>query len=491
MFNIGCSLYLTADVSKGYNMSTTHDSRPSRTEHDLLGDKEVPAAAYYGVETVRALENFHITGVPIRQYPELIQALAMVKLATARANRDVGELPEDVFHAIEAACLEVMNGALHAQFQVDVIQGGAGTSVNMNANEVIANRALELMGHEKGEYEFCDPHDHVNRSQSTNDVYPSALHLAIVIANDELIAELRDLVAAFRAKGEEFKPVLKMGRTQLQDAVPMTLGQEFDAFGESLENETDALERIEQVLLEVNLGGTAVGTGLNAPAGYTERCVHHLGKITGKGIYRARDLVEATQDTQAFILYSSMLKSLAIKLSKICNDLRLLSSGPRAGFNEINLPAMQPGSSIMPGKVNPVIPEVVNQVCYRAIGSDHTVTLAAEAGQLQLNVMEPVIAYCILESQTMFMNAARTLRENCVEGIAVNEDVCQHYVDTSIGIVTALNPLLGHGTATDLAREALSTGRGVVELIREKELLTEEQIMSVLDPAKMAGPTRE
>jgi aspartate ammonia-lyase len=421
----------------------------------------------------------------------MIQALAMVKLATARANHDVHELEDDVFRAIEGACLEIMNGALHAQFQVDVIQGGAGTSVNMNANEVIANRALELMGRERGEYQYCHPHDHVNRSQSTNDVYPSALHMAIVLANDGLIAELRDLVAAFRAKGREFMPILKMGRTQLQDAVPMTLGQEFDAFGESLENETDALARIEHVLLEVNLGGTAVGTGLNAPAGYTDRCVFHLGEITGKEIYRARDLVEATQDTQAFILYSSMLKSLAIKLSKICNDLRLLSSGPRAGLNEINLPAMQPGSSIMPGKVNPVIPEVVNQVCYRAIGSDHTVTLAAEAGQLQLNVMEPVIAYCILESQTMFMNAARTLRENCVEGITANEAVCRNYVDFSIGIVTALNPLLGHGTATDLAREALATGRGVVELIREKKLLTDEQILSVLDPAKMAGTTRE
>jgi aspartate ammonia-lyase len=491
--DIGSSLFLTAEIPLGYDMSTSDkadSARLTRTEHDLLGDKEVPAAAYYGVETVRALENFHITGVPIRQYPELIQALAMVKLATARANHDVGELPDDVFHAIEAACLEIVNGALHAQFQVDVIQGGAGTSVNMNANEVIANRALELMGRQKGDYKVCNPHDHVNKSQSTNDVYPSALHMAIVLANDELVAELADLVEAFRAKGEEFKTIMKMARTQLQDAVPMTLGQEFDAFGESLENEKDALARIEHVLLEVNLGGTAVGTGLNAPAGYAGRCVFHLSQITGKEIYRAKDLVEATQDTQAFILYSSMLKSLAIKLSKICNDLRLLSSGPRAGFNEINLPAMQPGSSIMPGKVNPVIPEVVNQVCYRAIGSDHTVTMAAEAGQLQLNVMEPVIAYCILESQTMFMNAARTLRENCIEGITVNEEVCQHYVNTSIGIVTALNPLLGHGTATKLAREALATGRGVVELIREQNLLTEEQILSVLDPAKMTGRQR-
>ncbi len=473
-------------------MTQAHDQDEAvRIEHDLLGDKPVPTVAYYGIQTVRALENFHITGVPIRQYPELIQALAVVKLAAARANHDLAELPDDVFKAIESACQEVKDGSLHAQFQVDVIQGGAGTSVNMNANEVIANRALELMGYEKGSYEHCDPHDHVNCSQSTNDVYPSALHIAILLANDELIEELRDLVAAFRSKGQEFGRILKMGRTQLQDAVPMTLGQEFDAFGESLENEVTALERIESVLLEVNMGGTAIGTGLNAPEGYVERCVHHLREITGKGIYAAENLVEATQDTQAFVLYSSMLKSLAIKLSKICNDLRLLSSGPRAGFNEINLPPMQPGSSIMPGKVNPVIPEVVNQVCYRVIGSDHTVTLAAEAGQLQLNVMEPVIAYCILESQTMFMNAARTLREHCVEDITANEDVCQHYVDTSIGIVTALNPLLGYETATKLAKEALASGRGVVELIREKNLLSEEQIMSVLDPAKMAGPVRE
>jgi aspartate ammonia-lyase len=473
------------------NGKTTSANSNVRIEHDLLGEKAVPTAAYYGIQTVRALENFHITGVPIRQYPELIQGLAMVKLASARANYDVGELTSEILEGIQGACQEIIDGALHEQFQVDVIQGGAGTSTNMNANEVIANRALELMGQEKGDFEHCDPHDHVNCSQSTNDVYPTALHIAIALANDELITELRDLIEAFRHKGMEFSGILKMGRTQLQDAVPMTLGQEFEAFGESLENEMTALERIEEVLREVNMGGTAIGTGLNAPRGYAERCVHHLAEITGKKIYSAPDLVEATQDTQAFVLYSSVLKSLAIKLSKICNDLRLLSSGPRAGMNEINLPAMQPGSSIMPGKVNPVIPEVVNQVCYRVIGSDHTVTLAAEAGQLQLNVMEPVIGHCILESQTMFMNATRTLRAHCVEGITANETVCQGYVDFSIGIVTALNPLLGYDTATELAKEALASGRGVVELVREKNLLSEKQIMSVMDPAKMAGTKRE
>jgi len=461
-----------------------------RIEHDLLGEKEVPADAYYGIQTERAMENFLITGVPISQYPEMIQALAMIKLAAARANHDCGKLQSDVLKGIEAACQEIINGALHDQFPVDVIQGGAGTSTNMNANEVIANRALEIMGFNKGEYEHCDPHDQVNLSQSTNDAYPSALHVAIAVANTRLIGELRFLVASLRDKGSAFAHVLKMGRTQMQDAVPMTLGQEFDAWAESLENEIAALTEVEGVLLEVNMGGTAIGTGLNAPEGYAERCVEHLIEITGKAIRLAPDLVEATQDTQPFVLYSSCLKSLAIKLSKICNDLRLLSSGPRAGLNEINLPRMQPGSSIMPGKVNPVIPEVVNQVCFRAIGSDLTVTIAAEAGQLQLNVMEPVIAYCILESQTMFMNAARTLREHCVEGITVNEDICKEYIERSIGVVTALNPVLGYDATTELAKEALETGKGIVELVREKGLLNESEIEAVMDPARMAGPRR-
>ena len=461
-----------------------------RIEHDLLGEKPVPTEAYYGIQTVRAIDNFHITGVPISQYPELIRALAMIKLAAARANHDCGKLGDEVLRGIEGACAEIIAGALHEQFPVDVIQGGAGTSTNMNANEVIANRALELLGHRRGEYRHCDPHDHVNCSQSTNDVYPSALHLAIALGNTGLLAELRALVAALRAKGEEFAGVLKMGRTQLQDAVPMTLGQEFDAWGESLDNEIETLADVEDVLLEVNMGGTAIGTGLNAPEGYAERCVEHLIGISGKAIRLAPDLVEATQDTQPFVLYSSCQKSLAIKLSKICNDLRLLSSGPRAGLNEINLPRMQPGSSIMPGKVNPVIPEVVNQVCFRAIGNDLAVTLAAEAGQLQLNVMEPVIGDCILESQTMFMNAARTLRVHCVTGITANDDVCREYIERSIGVVTALNPVLGYDTTTALAKEALATGRGIVELVREKGLLSEEEIAAVLDPAKMIGRRR-
>src|SRR3974390_2237173 len=393
-----------------------------RTEHDRLGEKSIPDDAYYGVQTARAMENFHISGVPLSQYPDLIRALAIVKLAAARANYDCKQFSKEILTGIEKACQEIMDGKLHEQFSVDMIQGGAGTSTNMAANEVIANRALELMGFKKGQYEHCDPHNHVNCGQSTNDAYPTALHVAIFLLNEKLIAELRKLLAAFRKKGDEFRDVIKMGRTQLQDAVPMTLGQEFNAFGESLENEIYALERIETVLHEVNMGGTAIGTGLNAPAGYAERCAAHLAEITGKPIKLAPDLVEATQDTQPFVLYSSVLKSLSIKASKICNDLRLLSSGPRAGLHEINLPPMQPGSSIMPGKVNPVIPEVVNQVCYRVIGSDLTVTLAAEAGQLQLNVREPVIAACLFESQTLLRNAARTLRELCVDGISANED---------------------------------------------------------------------
>jgi len=458
-----------------------------RTEHDLLGEKSIPDEAYYGVQTARAMENFHISGIPISQYPDLIRALAMVKLAAARANYDCKQFSEKILHGIEGACDEIIAGRLHDQFTVDIFQGGAGTSTNMAANEVIANRALEFMGFAKGQYQHCDPHDHVNGSQSTNDAYPTALHVAIFLLNEKLRAELRNLVNAFHAKGKEFKDIVKMGRTQLQDAVPMTLGQEFHAFAESLDNEIFALERLETVLYEINMGGTAIGTGLNAPAGYAQRCADHLAKITGKPIRLAPDLVEATQDTQPFVLFSSALKSLGIKLSKICNDLRLLSSGPRAGLAEINLPAKQPGSSIMPGKVNPVIPEVVNQVCFRAIANDLAVTFAAEAGQLQLNVMEPVIAGCILESQTLFMNSACTLRRHCVEGITANQDVCRRYVEHSIGVVTALNPLIGYETATELAAEALKTGKGIVELVRQKKLLTEEQIRMVLDPQAMTG----
>jgi aspartate ammonia-lyase len=461
-----------------------------RTEHDLLGKKDVPASAYYGVQTARGLENFHISGVPLRLYPDLIKAFAMVKLAAARANFDCGQFSKEILKGIEGACAELIDGKLHDEFQLDVFQGGAGTSTNMNANEVIANRALELMGHKKGDYAHCSPHDHVNCSQSTNDAYPTALHVGMALGNVRLVAAMKELIEAFRRKGKEFSPILKMGRTQLQDAVPMTLGQEFNAFAQTLAGEVLVLERVQSVLCEINMGATAIGTGLNAPAGYAEKCTKHLAKVTGFPIYLAEDLIEATQDTQSYVLYSSCMKSLAIKLSKVCNDLRLLSSGPRCGFREINLPPKQPGSSIMPGKVNPVIPEVVNMVCFRVIGSDLTVTMAAEAGQLQLNVFEPIIAACIFEAQTLFINAARTLRVHCVDGITANADVMKHYVDYSIGTVTALNPVIGYDKATELAAEAQKTGRGILELIREKKILTEEQIAKVLDPAAMTGQGR-
>jgi aspartate ammonia-lyase len=463
----------------------------TRLEHDLLGPKEVPADAYYGVQTARGLENFRISGVQLQLYPDLIRALAMVKSAAARANFDCGVFPLEVLTGIEGACTEIIAGRLHDQFQLDVLQGGAGTSTNMNANEVIANRALELMGHAKGEYRFCDPHDHVNASQSTNDAYPTALHIGMALGNRRVIAAMTELVDAFRAKGREFSQIVKMGRTQLQDAVPMTLGQEFQAFGETLAGELKALDAVGRTLCEVNMGATAIGTGLNAPKGYAEKCVARLADISRLPVYLADNLIEATQDTQAFVLYSSCMKSLAIKLSKVCNDLRLLSSGPRCGLREINLPPKQPGSSIMPGKVNPVIPEVVNMVCFRIIGSDLTISMAAEAGQLQLNVFEPVIAACIFEAQTLVINAARTLREHCISGITANPEVCRHYVEYSIGTVTALNTVIGYEKATELAAEALKTGRGVLELIREKGVLTEAEIAVVLDPMSMTGQTQQ
>ena len=462
----------------------------TRIEHDLLGDFAVPADAYYGVQTARALENFKISGVQIRQYPNFIKGLAMVKLAAARANFDTNGFSKEILTGIEKACQEIIDGKLHDEFRLDVLQGGAGTSTNMNANEVIANRALELMGHKKGEYKYCDPHDHVNRSQSTNDSYPSSMHVGMALGNAEIVAAYKELIAAFRAKGKEFADIVKMGRTQLQDAVPMTLGQEFNAFARTLDDEVRALEAVSAVLTEVSMGGTAIGTGLNAPKGYAQKCSDHLAKVTGLPIHLGTDLVEATQDTQAFVLYASVLKSLAIKLAKVGNDLRLLSSGPRCGLHEINLPATQPGSSIMPGKVNPVIPEVTNMVAYRVIGNDLVVTLAAEAGQLQLNAFEPVMAAVIFESQTLLVNGARTLREHCVEGITANPEVCKHYLESSIGTVTALNPVIGYDRSTELAAEALRTGEGILELIREKHILTDAQIDEILNPAALTGQGR-
>ena len=462
----------------------------TRTEHDLLGDFQVPADAYYGVQTARALDNFKITGQPLSVFPNFITGLAMVKLAAARANFETGGFSKDILTAIEKACQEIIDGKLHDQFQLDILQGGAGTSTNMNINEVIANRGLELMGKKKGEYKYLDPHDHVNRSQSTNDSYPTSMHIGMALGNEQVIAAYEKLIEAFKAKGQEFKELLKMGRTQLQDAVPMTLGQEFVAFARTLADEVRALEAVKVVLCEVSMGGTAIGTGLNAPEGYAQKCADHLAKISNLPIRLAPDLIEATQDTQGFVLYSSALKSLAIKLAKVGNDLRLLSSGPRCGLHEINLPATQPGSSIMPGKVNPVIPEVTNMVAYRVIGNDLVVTLSAESGQLQLNAFEPVMAACIFESQKLLVNAADTLRKFCVEGITANKDVLKHYMESSIGTVTALNPVIGYDKATELAAEALKSGEGILEIVREKQILTDAQIDDILNPAALTGSGR-
>ncbi len=461
----------------------------TRTEHDLLGDREVPHEYLYGVQTLRALENFPISGVALMHYPDLVNALAIVKLATARANAELGELSPDIAGAIERACLEVINGRFHTQFVVDMIQGGAGTSTNMNANEVIANRALEILGHDRGDYQYCHPNNHVNLSQSTNDVYPTALKLALITSNDTLTLVLGELALAFRARAEGFRDVIKIGRTQLQDAVPMTLGQEFEAFAVTLEEEVERLNDNARLFLEVNLGGTAIGTGINADPRYPEAAIRHLRQISGRDVILASNLVEATQDTGAFIMYSSAIKRLAVKLSKICNDLRLLSSGPRAGLNEINLPPMQPGSSIMPGKVNPVIPEVVNQIAFKVIGNDLTVALAAEAGQLQLNVMEPIIAQSLFESIEMLKNGMITLKHRCVDGITANVEQCRAMVLNSISIVTALSPVLGYEQTSKLAREALNTNRGIYDLVLEKNLMSRDKLDRLLAPENMIRPS--
>ncbi len=465
-----------------------YESGKKRKEHDLLGEREVSYESYYGVQTLRAMENFNITGVTLGFYPILIKSLAMVKMAAAEANYELGLLEDSVYKAIRQACQEIIKGKYHQYFVVDMIQGGAGTSTNMNANEVIANRALEIMGHEKGEYQYCHPNNHVNLSQSTNDAYPTAVKLALIFSNQRLIIILEELAETFHKKGGEFAQVIKMGRTQLQDAVPMTLGQSFEAYAVTLEEEIQRLNQNVDLFLEINMGGTAIGTGINADPGYARIVVKYLRQITGLEVKTAKNLVEATQDTGAFVMYSSALKRLALKLSKISNDLRLLSSGPRAGLNEINLPAMQPGSSIMPGKVNPVIPEVVNQIAFKVIGNDLTVSLAGEAGQLELNVMEPVIVQSIFESLEMLKNGMKTFRIRCIEGITANAKHCRGMVQNSIGLVTALNPVLGYETSSMLAKEAAKTNKGVYELVLEKKLLSKKELDKLLAPENMLKP---
>ena len=456
-----------------------------RYESDLLGELPIPTDAYYGVQTQRAINNFKLSKQQLSHYPIFIKSLAIVKLAALEANYELGLITIELKDAISKACQEILNGNYLNEFPIDMVQGGAGTSTNMNANEVISNIALEFLGHKKGEYEFCSPNDHVNLSQSTNDAYPTALKLALYQSSKELTNALEKLFFSLDRKAKEFENIIKMGRTQLQDAVPMTLGQEFDAFAFSLKKEIANIQNISYDFLEVNMGATAIGTGLNAPKGYAVLCAEKLGIILNEPVKLAENLIEATSDTSSFVSYSSALKRLAIKLSKICNDLRLLSSGPRTGLNEINLPPKQPGSSIMPGKVNPVIPEVVNQVCFKIIGNDTTITLASEAAQLQLNVMEPIIAVSLFDGIELLTNAADTLRKECIEGITANEEHLKKEVQNSIGIITALNPIIGYKNSTKIAKQALEENRSVYDLILEQNILTKEELDQYLDPKNM------
>ncbi|MES5099497.1 aspartate ammonia-lyase [Agrobacterium sp. BA1120] len=458
-----------------------------RKEYDLLGEKDIPSEAYWGVHTARAAENFQITGIAIGRYTYLIRGLAFVKEAAARANHDLGLLDNEKLTAISQACREIREGALHDQFIIDVIQGGAGTSTNMNANEVIANRALEILGYKKGDYAHLHPNDHVNLSQSTNDAYPTAINVALIEAIDDLAASMLILQDAFERKAKEFDGILKVGRTQLQDAVPMTLGQEFRTFAIMLGEDRLRLIESAALLHEINLGATAIGTRLNAPAGYAEAACKHLVELTGRPLVTAADLIEATQDPGAFVHLSGVLKRVAVKLSKTCNDLRLLSSGPRAGIGEINLPPVQAGSSIMPGKVNPVIPEVVNQVAFSVIGNDITITMAAEGGQLQLNAFEPVIVRSLSDSIAQLSAACRTLAERCVDGITANVEIMARRLQESLGLATALNPLIGYYAATQVAQEALASGRTVAQVVLEKGYLNAEQLEQALRPELLAN----
>lgn len=459
-----------------------------RLEHDLLGELEVPESAYWGVHTARALNNFNISGVSIGHYRSFVRALGYIKEASALANHELGELSTDLFEPIRQACIEVRDGKFDSEFVVDAIQGGAGTSTNMNANEVIANRALEIVGHKKGEYQFIHPLNHVNMSQSTNDVYPTAIKVSLIIELNALLAEMKLLRGSFAAKASEFASVIKMGRTQLQDAVPMTLGQEFSTYDITMGEDEARIREVIRLLSEINLGGTAIGTQLNTPDGYARAVTKHLSQITEHEFLLAENLIEATQDTGVFVSASSVMKRVAVKLSKIANDLRLLSSGPRAGFGEINLPPQQAGSSIMPGKVNPVIPEVVNQIAFTVIGNDLTVTMASEAGQLELNAFEPIIARSLMMSITYLRRGCATLRTLCVDGITANVEYLRMTVENSIGLVTAISPRIGYENATAVAKEAQATGKSVREVVLQMKLLTSEEFDAILgDVDRLTG----
>ena len=461
-----------------------------RVESDLLGEMQVPKNALYGVQTLRGIENFPISKFHLSEYPDFINGLAYTKLAAAIANHELGLLTDEQFGGISAACKEILAGKHHEQFPVDMIQGGAGTTTNMNANEVIANRALQLMGHEAGEYQYCSPNDHVNCSQSTNDAYPTAIHLGLYATHLKYVNHYKELIAAFRQKADEMKDVLKMGRTQLEDAVPMTLGQTFGAFAQILEEEIKHLNMAADELLTVNMGATAIGTGICSEPDYADKCIKALREITGWNVQLAADLVAATSDTSSMVGYSQAMRRVATKLNKICNDLRLLGSGPKCGLHEIDLPARQPGSSIMPGKVNPVIPEVMNQICYKVIGNDLCVAMSNEAAQMELNAMEPVMAQCCFESAELMMNGFDVLRKYCVEGVKANRENCQNYVRNSIGVVTALNPVIGYKNSTKIAKEAMATGKSVYDLVIEHGILSEEDLNTILSPENMIRPVK-
>ena len=466
------------------------NDRKTRVEHDLLGQRELPAEALYGIQTLRGMENFSISRFRLEFYPAFINGLAYTKMAAAEANHALGLLTDSQYEGIKAACEDFLAGKYYEEFPVDMIQGGAGTSTNMNANEVIANIALMHMGHRPGEYEYCSPHDHVNRSQSTNDAYPTAIHMGLYASHLALLPHLKDLIAELRKRGDDFAGIVKMGRTQLEDAVPMTLGQTFHGFASILENEIVHLDEAAADFLTVNLGATAIGTGICSEPGYAEKAVEALARITGWDVRSADDWVGATSDTSCMVGYMSALKRVAVKTSKICNDLRLLASGPRCGLEEINLPARQPGSSIMPGKVNPVIPEVVSQVVFKVIGNELCVTMAGEASQMELNAMEPVMAQCCFESVDLMCNAFDTLRTLCIEGITANPERCMAEVRNSIGIVTALNPYIGYDHSTEIAKKALETGRSVYDIVLEEGILTSEDLDRILDPKNMIRPVR-
>jgi aspartate ammonia-lyase len=474
---------MLAEQSEGAAQITSY-----RIEHDSLGEREIPNSAYYGVQTVRGMENFAISGVPLRNFAHFVNALAYVKKAAAQANEEVKWISPAIADAIGKACDEILAGKLHDQFVIDMMQGGAGTSTNMNANEVIANRGLELMGHAKGDYKHLHPNDHVNCSQSTNDAYPTAIKLAVIFSLKDTLAGMTELRNALAAKEKEFSKVLKMGRTENQDAVPMTLGQEFGAYAVMIDTAMRALRRSAEEFYDLNMGATAIGTGINSPPGYADLVTKHLAELTGLPLKKATNLIEATQDSGAFAQMAGTMKRAAVQISKICNDLRWMSSGPRCGLNEIYLPPMQPGSSIMPGKVNPVIPELVSQICYQIIGYDVTVAMASEASELELNMAEPIIAYDLLHGLMILKNACVTLVARCINGIKANEARCRSYVENSIGLVTALNPVIGYEKSASIAKEALASGGSVYELVLQKGWLTKERLDDLLSPANMCDP---